>query len=186
LAIAGPARFWAVDLLHVWFHKLGPRVWFSPDPRADAMLAARFGPVLQALGTQPPGAFLTDPATALASVLLFDQVPRNIHRGQPQAFAHDPVARAITREALRRRWDRRLTPVQRQFLAMPLMHSEQISDQRLSLQVFRALGAGYGWPFARSHYRMIARFGRFPHRNRVLGRVSSAAERRAIAEGNAW
>jgi uncharacterized protein (DUF924 family) len=186
LTVAGPTRFWAADLLHVWFHKLGPRVWFAPDPRVDALLAARFGPVLQALGTQLPGSFLTDPATALAAVLLFDQVPRNIYRGDPQAFAHDPLAREITRGALLRDWDKRLTPVKRQFLAMPLMHSETIADQCLSLEVFRALGSTYGWPFARSHYRIVARFGRFPHRNRVLGRVSSPAEERAVAAGNAW
>jgi len=186
LTVAGPARFWAADLLYVWFHKLGPRVWFTPDPRADALLAARYGALLPALSSQPPASFLSDPATALAAVLLFDQLPRNLHRGDSQAFAYDPLARAITREALRRQWDKRLTAVECQFLAMPLMHSENIADQRLSLVVFRALGTAYGWPFARSHYRMIARFGRFPHRNPVLGRASSPAEERAVAAGNAW
>jgi uncharacterized protein (DUF924 family) len=69
---------------------------------------------------------------------------------------------------------------------MPLMHSEAIADQRLSLAVYARLGARFGFPFARSHHRMIARFGRFPHRNAVLGRKSTLAEQRAIAAGNAW
>jgi len=69
---------------------------------------------------------------------------------------------------------------------LPLMHSEAIADQRQSLIVFAPLGTRHGFPFARSHYRMIARFGRFPHRNAVLGRRSSAAERRAVAQGFAW
>ena len=119
-------------------------------------------------------------------MLLFDQLPRNLYRGSPRAYAFDPLARAIAKGALARRWDAALTPAQRQFLAMPLMHSEHIADQRRSLAVYARLGARYGWPFAVSHHRMIARFGRFPHRNAVLGRRSSAAEERAVAAGFRW
>jgi len=124
--------------------------------------------------------------TALAAVLLFDQVPRNIRRKSPLAFASDPLARQIAHGAMARRWDARLTLPQRQFLAMPLMHSEAIADQRLALDIYATLGKRYGFPFARAHYRMIARFGRFPHRNAVLGRKSSPAEAKAITEGYAW
>ena len=119
-------------------------------------------------------------------MLLFDQVPRNIYRRSPQAFAFDPLARAIARGALDRGWDSALTLPQRQFLAMPLMHSENIADQRRSLRVYARLGSRYGWAFAVSHHRMIARFGRFPHRNEMLGRTSTAAEERAVAAGFAW
>jgi len=127
-----------------------------------------------------------DPRTALAAVLLFDQLPRNLNRGTPEAFATDPLARALAYGALRLRWDLRLTPQQRHFLAMPLMHSEHVADQRLSLAYFTRLGRRYGAPFARAHYRMIARFGRYPHRNAVLGRRSTAAELRAVEAGNRW
>ncbi len=184
--MAAPQRRWAAELLHFWFHKLGPRVWFAPDPRVDAMLRARFGRELTGLAARPAREFLTDPLTALAAVLLFDQLPRNLYRQSPRAFATDPLARAIAREALRRGWDERLTPRERQFLAMPLMHSERIADQRASLRFFARLGPRYGWPFAVSHHRMIARFGRFPHRNEVLGRAGSAAEQRAVAAGYRW
>jgi uncharacterized protein (DUF924 family) len=184
--LAAPQRRWAAELLHVWFHKLGPRVWFAPDPRADAMLRRRFGRELASLGTRSAHEFLSDPGTALAAVLLFDQLPRNLFRGSPRAFASDPLARAITRGALDRAWDRALTLQQRQFLAMPLMHSEAIADQRRSVRVYARLGRRYGRPFAVSHHRMIARFGRFPHRNAVLGRKSTEAEQLAVAAGFAW
>src|SRR5690606_18889280 len=114
LPVAVPQRRWAVELLHVWFHKLRPRDWFVPDSRVDAMLGRRFARELAALRRRPPREFLTDPRTALAAVLLFDQVPRNLHRGTPRAFATDPLARAIAKGALARGWDAGLTRPQRQ------------------------------------------------------------------------
>ncbi len=184
--MAAPRRRWAAELLHVWFHRLRPRQWFAPDPAVDALLRRRFARELQALRTRPPAEFLSDPQTALAAVLLFDQLPRNLYRGTRRAFATDRLARAIAKGAMARGWDATLTRVERQFLAMPLMHSEAIADQRRSLEVFARLGPRHGWPFARSHYRMIARFGRFPHRNAVLGRRSTAAEVAAVEAGNRW
>jgi uncharacterized protein (DUF924 family) len=152
----------------------------------DDQLRHRFGRELAMLSRRPAHEFLTDPRTALASVLLFDQVPRNIRRGTAAAFATDRLARAIAKGAMARGWDRQLSKAERQFLAMPLMHSEAIADQIDSLALFASLGQRHGWPFARSHYRMIARFGRFPHRNEALGRKSTPAERRAVAAGFAW
>lgn len=134
----------------------------------------------------PAGEFLCDPLTTRAAVLLFDQCPRNLYRDDPRAFAADPLARAIAKGALRRGWLRGLQPSTAQFVLMPLMHSERIADQRECLVRFAALGNPRNLSFARSHYRMIARFGRFPHRNAVLGRRSSVAELRAVAAGNAW
>ena len=133
-----------------------------------------------------PHAFLPDPKTALAAILLFDQIPRNLYRGTPRAYAFDDEAQALCRAMLARGWDAGLSRRERQFLAMPLMHSEDIADQLLSLRYFARLGHGYGWAFARSHCRMIARFGRFPHRNPILGRASTPAEEQAVAAGNAW
>ena len=184
--MAAPQRRWAAELLHFWFHKLGPKVWFAPDPRADELLRRRFGHELETLAARPPGEFLDDPLTALAAVLLFDQLPRNLFRKDPRTYAFDPLAQDIAKGALDRGWDRALTPVQRQFLAMPLMHSEAIADQQRSLTIYNRLGARYGRPFAISHHRMVARFGRFPHRNDVLGRPSTAAEKRAVAAGYHW
>jgi uncharacterized protein (DUF924 family) len=184
--LVAPQRRWAAELLYVWFHKLGQRAWFAPDPLADAMLRRRFGRELARLGARPAHEFLTDPLTALAAVLLFDQLPRNLYRRSPRAYAFDPLARAIAKGALGRGWDAALSLAQRQFLAMPLMHSEHIAEQRRSLAVYARLGTRHGWPFAVSHHRMVARFGRFPHRNEVLGRRSSAAEQRAVEAGFRW
>lgn len=179
-------RRWAAELLHHWFHRLGPAQWFAPDAQVDAELRRRFARELSALRLRPAREFLRDPRTALAAVLLFDQLPRNLHRGSPRAYAGDALARAVARGALARGWDRPLTRVQRQFLAMPLMHSEAIADQRAGVAYFADLGSPEILAFARSHHRMIARFGRFPHRNDVLARPATAAERAAVAAGFAW
>ena len=184
--MAAAQRPWAGELIHLWFHRLGRGDWFAPSGQVDAMLARRFAAQWQALRLRPAADVLTDPLTARGAVLLFDQVPRNLFRNSAQAFASDPLARAIAREALRRGWDSGLSGPERQFLAMPLMHSEAIADQRASLRYYAMLGSRFGFPFARAHYRMIARFGRFPHRNLMLGRTSTPAEERAVAAGNHW
>lgn len=184
--MSGATRRWAAEILRFWFHELKPAQWFGRSDAVDAALRRRFAGDLAALRRRPAREFLGDPLTARAAILLFDQVPRNLFRDDPRAFATDPLARAITHGALRRGWLRGLSKPERQFLAMPLMHSERIADQRLSLEIYAALGDAFTFSFARSHYAMIARFGRFPHRNRVLGRRSSALEEQAIAAGNHW
>ncbi|KLI64559.1 DUF924 family protein [Aurantiacibacter marinus] len=179
-------RRWAAEILHFWFHRLGPRDWWGGSGNLDQVCTERFQPELEALCRMPRTTFTSDPGTALASVLLFDQMPRNIYRGTPRAFAFDPLACAIAHEALDCGYDLAVPLRQAQFLAMPLMHSEDIADQRRALEIFRRINGGRNFGFARSHYRMIARFGRFPHRNDILGRETTSAERRAIDAGFAW
>lgn len=184
--MAAARRSWAAELLHFWFHDLRPGHWFGRNLFVDEALRRRFGRELAMLARRPASEFLGDPATARAAVLLFDQVPRNLHRGLPRAFATDPLARAIAKGAIARGWVKDLGKHERQFLYMPLMHSESRADQRLSLALYAALGDSFVFGFARSHAAMVRRFGRFPHRNEVLGRKSTAAELRAVAAGNAW
>ena len=179
-------RRWAAEILHLWFHQLTPLQWFGRSEAVDEDLRRRFARDWAGLRHRPAHDFLKDPLTARAAILLFDQIPRNLFRGSPSAFATDPLARGIARGAMRQGWHRGLSKPAVQFLAMPFMHSETLADQRLSLRVYTALGDAAVLSFARSHYRMIARFGRFPHRNRVLGRRSTRAEERAVAAGNAW
>lgn len=179
------SRRWAAELLHVWFHECGPDDWWGGSASLDAMLRTRFAHDLSMLGSRPASEFLTDPLCARAAILLFDQIPRNIHRDTALAFAWDGLALAITRGAIARGWDRIAPRRERQFVYMPLMHSEAIADQRASLAIFAAR-APENLGFARSHYRMIARFGRFPHRNPVLGRASSPAEEAAVEAGFSW
>ena len=180
---AAPRR-WAAELLHVWFHRFGPSDWYGGGASVDALLRRRFAREWHALRHRPAAEFLRDPPTAQAAVLLFDQVPRNLFRDDPRAFTSDPLARAIAKAMIARGWDARLPERERAFVGMPLMHSEDIADQRASLAFFADQPGNRA--FARSHYRMIARFGRFPHRNAVLGRTSTRAEKRAVEAGFAW
>ena len=180
------ARPWAAELLHVWFRVLRPSDWFGSSDAVDKLLAERFADDLARLGSCGAEDFLDEPGTARAAILLFDQVPRNLFRDDPRAFAHDPLARALTHGVMRRGWHRGLDGPARQFIAMPLMHSEDIADQLLALRFFAQEGLHEALRFSRAHYRMIARFGRFPHRNATLGRTSTPAERKAIEAGFAW
>lgn len=180
---AAPRR-WAADLLHLWFHTLGPTDWFGGGAEVDALLRRRFAREWQALRHRPAHEFLSDPLTAQAAVLLFDQVPRNIFRSDPRAFASDGLALAIAKGMIARGWHGRVPRKMRAFTGMPLMHSEAIADQLASLRFFACEPENR--TFAVSHHRMIARFGRFPHRNPVLGRRSTPAEERAVARGFAW
>jgi uncharacterized protein (DUF924 family) len=184
--MAAARRRWAAELLHFWFHDLRPAQWFGRNDLVDGVLRQRFGRELAMLAKRSAREFLRDRQTARATVLLFDQVPRNLYRGQARAFACDALARAIARGAVARGWDKGLGKHERQFLYMPLMHSESRADQRLSLRLYTALGDASILAFARNHAAMVRRFGRFPHRNEVLGRKSAAAEERAVAAGNAW
>jgi len=184
--MTGRMRPWAAELLHFWFHELHPGQWFQRSDDVDAELRRRFGRWLSPLGNRPAYEFLSDPGTARAAILLFDQCPRNLFRNSAGAFAHDRLARSICKGALAKGWDESLGLHEKQFLYMPLMHSEDIADQLMSLQLYGVLGNAFILGFARDHYRMIARFGRFPHRNAALGRKSTPAEEAAIAAGNAW
>ncbi|MFM5906979.1 MAG: DUF924 family protein [Novosphingobium sp.] len=184
--MAAARRRWAAEMLHFWFHELTPAQWFGRSDAVDAELRRRFLPELAALRTQPAARFLTDRETARAAILLFDQAPRNLFRNSACAFAFDPLAREICKGALARGWDRGLALHEAQFLLLPLMHSESRADQHRSLRAFTALGDAGITGFARAHARMVMRFGRFPHRNEVLDRRSTPAERRAVAAGNHW
>lgn len=170
----------------MWFYRLGPQDWFGGSTAVDDVLRRRFEEWLKAMSSRPVAEFLDGPRLALASVLLFDQLPRNLYRGDAAAYSFDRKARAICGAALARDWHYLLKPAERQFLGMPLMHSERIADQRRSLNYFRRFADRSAFEFARSHHRMISRFGRFPHRNMVLGRASTSSEKDAISAGYSW
>jgi uncharacterized protein (DUF924 family) len=160
----------------------GPSRWFKADPSFDAEVRRRLG----ALHEQAAAGDLAVPDTPtglLALLILLDQVPRNIFRGTPRAFATDPQAREVSRHALRRGFDRRVPAVLRGFFYLPLMHSEDLADQERCLALYRALGQPEALRFAEIHADVIRRFGRFPHRNAALGRPSSAEEQAFLDAG---
>ena len=166
---------WRRDVLTYWFG-LKPEQWWKSDPEIDADIKERFKQRWAEERRLPVDSFLDDPLTALAAVILFDQFPRNMFRDNAEQFATDHLALAIAKEAVDRGFDDQLQPQERGFLYMPFEHSESLADQRRSLQLFTALGDDYLLGFAQKHHDIIERFGRFPHRNAILGRVPRQAE----------
>jgi uncharacterized protein (DUF924 family) len=168
----------AASLLRFWFEETRPQQWFSRDPDFDAAVRRRFeGLTEQALrGNCAP--WSRAPETALALVLLLDQFPRNLWRDSARAFAGDRQALALSLEAESRGWLAEETrPACRRFWLMPRMHAESLAVQDAALPLFERFTDGRTAEFARRHRDVIARFGRFPHRNRALGRSSTPEER---------
>lgn len=183
---AAPPADWARQLLAFWFGEHGFDDWYGGGPAFDEEVRALAGDWHEALHALPASSFLTDPDTALAAAILFDQVPRNIHRDHADAFATDDLARAIARGIVAQGWDRGYPEEWRQFAYLPFEHSEDIADQRESLRLMAGLADPRSLEYARKHFDIIDRFGRFPHRNAALGRMSRPDEAAAIEEGKEW
>ena len=167
----------ASTVLRFWFEETRPQQWFLKDPAFDALVRDRFlGLTRQALaGELDP--WKAEPTRALALVLLLDQFPRQIWRDTAKAFAGDPQALALSLKAVELGWlETEADPARRQFWLMPLMHAEHRAVQEAALPLFERFTDPRTADFARRHPDVIARFGRFPHRNEALGRVSMAEE----------
>ena len=160
-------------VLGFWFDELEPEQHFIGSPELDANIRQRFLPLYETLMAQPPEADTASAETLLAAIIVLDQFPRNMFRGTAQAFATDPIASKLTHAAIKRGFDLEIDEARRAFIYMPLMHSEDIADQTLCVEKFDMMG---GNPHAVEHCAVIAKFGRFPHRNAVLGRRSTADE----------
>jgi uncharacterized protein (DUF924 family) len=187
------------DVLEAWFgadeadlSAVMPR-WFRKDDAFDRQLRDRFGAWITPAAAGSFLAWEATPEGALALVVLLDQVPRNIFRGSPQSFAHDAAALAVARRALARSFDVGLIAPKRNFFLMPLMHAEDVAAQAEALVRFESLlvvARGGPWQeaaasslkYALLHAGIIRRFGRFPHRNAVLGRESTVEEVAFVAE----
>ncbi len=175
------------DVLAFWFgepaqadYGRARTAWFSKDEAFDVRVRERFRASWDLAREGRLDAWLGDALPLLAFIVLTDQFPRNMFRGTPRAFATDGIALAAARIAVARGHDRMLPPVQRWFVYLPFEHAEDIAAQRGSLRLFAGLtgdadSAGT-IDYAQRHYDIVERFGRFPHRNAILGRASSAAE----------
>ncbi|EKB16612.1 DUF924 family protein [Aeromonas veronii] len=162
-------------------------LWWGKSSETDALLASRFGELAEAAAKGSLAHWADAPSGRLALILLLDQLPRNIHRGTPAAFAQDPLARDLCLKGLSIGADKSLSPLERVFFYLPLEHAESREQQVRSVSLFEALAAEQaGTPaqatfagfadFARRHQVIIERFGRFPHRNDILGRTSTPEE----------
>ena len=165
----------AQAVLDFWFSH-GRDDWWKPAPAFDAEIRERFLTLWEEQRESEAEHFLGDADTAVAAVILFDQFPRNMFRGHADQFSTDPLALAIAKGAVERGHDDGMTPERRGFLYMPFEHSEILADQRRSLLLFTALGQKEQLAYARKHHAVIERFGRFPHRNAILGRKPTAIE----------
>jgi len=173
----------AAEILAFWFGK-PPHVvrneWFRKDDAFDCEIRERFGAALAAGIAGAFGQWCTTAHGSLARVVLLDQLPRNAFRGTPEQFAGDRGALATACDALDRGFDKTLDPHERSFLYMPFEHSERLDMQDRAVELFTALAAQTGvdapLPWAHKHRDVIRRFGRFPHRNEILGRTSTPEE----------
>jgi uncharacterized protein (DUF924 family) len=177
---------WQGDILHFWFDELGQDNWFGSGADIDEQITERFQELWEEQRTKMAVDFLGLPEQALAAIILFDQFPRNMFRDTAEAFATDHLALQIAREAIDREMDHKLTDEQRMFVYMPFMHSEDLDDQTRSLGLFTALGIENNIKFAKAHRDIIVKYGRFPHRNAVLGRETRPEEQAAIEQGSDW
>ena len=166
------ADYRAEEVLRFWFSQDAKR-WFEKNATFDAEIRSRFLPLYEELsGNQE---WLAQPDDCLARIVALDQFPRNRFRNTPRAFAADPVALAAAKHAVARGYDRGLLDVEKQFIYLPFEHSESLADQEKACELMRPLGDDlYDW--ALRHKRIIERFGRFPHRNEILGRASTSEE----------
>jgi len=167
-----------------WFDHLEPRQWFITSAALDRAIRDRFLPAHQRLkDLDLPALDLSGPQI-LAAILLFDQMPRNMFRNSARAFDTDPLARALCAQALARKYDLAMDDLRRSFIYMPLEHSEDLQDQELCVSLFQQrTQLDEQIDYAVRHHVIIKKFGRFPHRNKLLGRVSTAEEQAFLAGG---
>jgi len=166
---------WRAEVLKFWFG-LNKEQWWRGGPEIDHRIRERFLKLWTEKRQLPVESFLDDPLTALAGVILFDQFPRNMFREHAEQFATDHVALAIAKAAIDKKLDDALEPQERGFLYMPFQHSENLADQNRAVLLFSELGDEEQLGYAKKHRDIIARFGRFPHRNAMLGRAPRADE----------
>ena len=176
----------ATDAVIAFWFALTTEQQFAKDDALDAAIRERFADLRDHVLATGAAAWRDDPRHLLAAVIVLDQFSRNLFRGRAEAFAADPLARELTELAIARGWDARLSPEQRVFLYMPLMHAEDAAGQAKSVAMFEALGIENNLTFARDHAGVFARFGRFPSRNDALGRETTAEERAYLEAGGGW
>ena len=170
------------DLLAFW-QAAGQKKWFTKDDAFDADIQARFLPTHEAAARGGLTHWEDGPASALALVIALDQLPRNLFRGDPRTYATDADALAVADRALARGFDQKVAAELRTFFYLPFMHSETLADQERCVALYRATGDAYSLEYAKDHADTIRRFGRFPHRNAMLGRVTTPEEQAFLDGG---
>jgi uncharacterized protein (DUF924 family) len=169
-------------ILDFWFAEDTKPLWFAPTPDFDRAIRQRYGATFARAAAGELTSWEASPEGCVALCLLFDQMPRHMFRGTPRAFATDHEAVAVAGRAVRRGFDHRLSSSHKIFLYMPFMHSERLADQLRAVALFGSAGLSEPSDYAKDHLSIIRRFGRFPHRNPILGRSSTPAELEFLAQ----
>lgn len=164
------------QVLEFWFKEIAPAQWWKKDAALDRQIAQRFGDVHRQAVSCELYHWRATPAGRLAEVLVLDQFSRNMFRGLPQAFAADGQALALAQEAVATGADKMLSATERSFLYMPFMHSESAKIHTIAVELFRSNDLPSSLDYELQHKKIIDRFGRYPHRNVILGRSSTPAE----------
>ena len=172
----------AAEILAFW-RAAGPEKWFAKDDAFDAEISTHFRPLVEAAARGELSDWEETPEGVYALLILLDQFPRNLHRGSPRAFAADALAREVAGRAIARGFDQVFDNPERRFLYMPLMHSEDLVDQERCVTLSEASGDDDSTKWAIIHRDIIRDFGRFPHRNALLGRTTTEEERRFLENG---
>ncbi|RMH13446.1 MAG: DUF924 domain-containing protein [Gammaproteobacteria bacterium] len=166
----------AQDILHFWFEELDPKQWFRRDDALDRQIHDRFATTHAAASRCELYAWRETPTGRLAEIIVLDQFSRNLYREEPRAFAQDALALALSQEAIFQNVDQTLSASQKAFLYMPFMHSESAVIHEMALKLFDQPGLENNLDFEIQHKAIIDQFGRYPHRNAMLGRPSTEAE----------
>lgn len=164
------------DVLNFWFHEIDAKLWFASDRTFDDRIRQRFLPVMQQAAAGELYSWRATAAGRLAEVIVLDQFSRNVYRGTPQAFSQDPIALVLAQEAVASGALMSLEPVERSFLLLPYMHSESRQIHVVAESLYRDFAPTDNYNFELRHKAIIDRFGRYPHRNEILGRPSTPEE----------
>jgi uncharacterized protein (DUF924 family) len=164
------------EVLAFWFKEIDPKMWWAAEAAFDQMIADRFRPLLEQAAKGELFLWRDEPRGRLAEIIVLDQFSRNIGRGTPAAFAQDTVALVLSQEAFRAGAHREFSPIERTFLLMPYMHSESVAVHLEAERLFREWAPEENYKFELRHKAIIDRFGRYPHRNSILGRDSTPEE----------
>jgi len=177
----------ARDVLRFWLEQTPAEKRFAKNEALDTEIAERFGVWRDVVLASGAMGWIDDPVDLLAAIVLLDQFSRNIHRDSPRAFESDALALRLAKLAIVNGWDMGMSGLERQFVYLPFEHSENAGDQRESMRLFADLGDTEALRYAREHQAAIERFGRFPSRNAVLGRVSTPEEKEYLSQpGAGW
>eukprot|EP00956_Cyclotella_meneghiniana_P021862 scaffold40491_cov65-Cyclotella_meneghiniana.AAC.2 len=165
-------------VLKFWYEELTHKDWFQPPnpDELDAKIRDKFLPLLEKAASCELYEWRTTPEGSLAEVIVLDQFSRNIYRNSPKAFAQDPLALALAQQAISKGFDKDMVPSKLSFLYMPFMHSESSIIHERAMELYSAPGLEFNFEFEKKHKAIIDRFGRYPHRNEILGRETTSEE----------